>query len=176
MRVYRAKIPVIAHEAMAALVAAADIEVAAENLEEAEKDLVAIMDEFVRRDMFVRNAVRDHMAERNIPYDQYGRTRSRVAEEMGHPLGEEVEKFLARQFVENLMISQFIDEVFEEDRVMYKRLLEVLSGHNVDERDIREQAKSRVKNVREGTVDYEIALQKAVREEKKRRGLIAPRE
>ena len=95
---------------------------------------------------------------------------------MGHPVGDDVEKFLSRQFVENLMISQFIDEVYEEDRVIYKRLLDVLRGHNVDERDIREQAKARVKNIREGTVDYEIALQKAVREEKKRRGLIAPRD
>jgi hypothetical protein len=176
VRVYRAKIPVIARDIIEALVTAGDIELAAENREEAEKDIVAIMDEFVRRDMHLRNAVRDHMAERNIPYDQYGRSRSQIAEGMGHPLGEDVEKFLARQFVENLMISHFIDEVYEEDRVMYKRLLEVLRGHNVDERDIREQAKERVKNVREGTVDYEIALQKAVREEKKRRGLIAPRE
>lgn len=176
MRVYRAKIPAIAHDVIEALVNAGDVEVTTENREEAEKDVVAIMDEFVRRDMHLRNTVRDHMAERNISYDQYGRTRSMIAEGMGHPLGDDVEKFLARQFVENLMISRFIDEVYEEDKVIYKRLLEVLRGHSVDEGDIREQAKARVKNVREGTVDYEIALQKAVREEKKRRGLIAPRD
>ena len=176
MRVYRAKVPLIARDIVEAMLTANDVEIAAENREEAEKDFVAIMEEFVRRDMHLRNLVRDHMADRNIPYNEYGKTRSRIAEEMGHPLGEDVEKFLARQFVENLMISQFIDEVFEEDRVIYKRLLDVLRGHNVDEGDIREEAKARLKNIREGTVDYEIALQKAVREEKKRRGLIAPRE
>ena len=176
MRIYRAKIPAIARDIVEAMLVAGDIEIVGDNREEAEKDFVAIMEEFVRRDMQLRNRVRDYMAERNIPYDAYGKTRSRIAEEMGHPVGDDVEKFLSRQFVENLMISQFIDEVYEEDRVIYKRLLDVLRGHNVDERDIREQAKARVKNIREGTVDYEIALQKAVREEKKRRGLIAPRD
>ena len=40
------------------------------------------------------------------------------------------------------------------------------------EQAIREEAASKVKNVREGTVDYEIALQNAMRDVKKRMGLI----
>jgi hypothetical protein len=42
----------------------------------------------------------------------------------------------------------------------------------VDEREIREVAADKVKNIREGTVDYEIALRGAVLDEKKRRGLV----
>ena len=42
-------------------------------------------------------------------------------------------------------------------------------------RAIREEAAAKVKNVREGTVEYEIALADAVREVKKRRGLYGTR-
>jgi hypothetical protein len=172
MKLYRAKIPVVAKEIVERLCNEGDIEVAAENREEAERDFAAIMEEYVRRDMDLRNQIRDYMARRKIPYDQYGRTRTRLAEELGHPLGDDVDRFLARQFVENLMITRFVDEIYEEDEVMYKKLIEILRSHNVDERAIREEARNKIKNVQEGTVDYEVALQKAIKEEKKRRGLL----
>ncbi|MBT3224000.1 MAG: DUF507 family protein, partial [Proteobacteria bacterium] len=163
MKLYRAKIPVVAKEIVERLCNEGDIEVAAENREEAERDFAAIMEEYVRRDMDLRNQIRDYMARRKIPYDQYGRTRTRLAEELGHPLGDDVDRFLARQFVENLMITRFVDEIYEEDEVMYKKLIEILRSHNVDERAIREEARNKIKNVQEGTVDYEVALQKAIK-------------
>lgn len=172
MKLYRAKIPDIAKAVIERLTADGDIEVAPQNREEAEQDLVAIMEEFRRRDLDLRNNIKDHMADRNLPYDQYGRTRKAMAEEQNHPLGDDVERFLARQFIENLMISNFIDEVFEEDRVLYKKALETLKSFDVDEREIREEATTKIKNIQEGTVDYELALQAAVQEVKERRGLI----
>ena len=70
------------------------------------------------------------------------------------------------------MITPNVEEVYEEDRVIYKRLMEVVKGHDVDEEEIREEARTKIKNVSEGTVDYEIAMRNAVRDVKKRRGLI----
>lgn len=172
MRLYRAKVPSIAKEVIELLTNDGDIEVLGENREEAERDLIAIMEEYLRRDNGFRNRVRDMMDRRNLPYDAYGRTRKKVAEENGHPLGDDVERFLARQFVEAMMISRFVEEVFAEDRDMYKKVIGVLKGNDVDEREIREAAQGRIKNVREGTIEYEIALEKAVREEKKTRGLL----
>ena len=171
MKLYRAKIPAIAREVLEVLASENDIEIQPENRPEAEKDLVAIMEEFLRRDNDFREAVRDYMAARNIPYDQYGQTRKQLAEQQDHPLGDDVERFLCRQFIENMLISPNIDEVFEEDKVMYKKVMGVLRSHDVDERAIREEAESKIKNVKEGTVDYEIALQNAMREVKKRKGL-----
>ncbi|MEZ4316567.1 MAG: DUF507 family protein [Myxococcota bacterium] len=172
MRLYRAKVPVIAKEVIEVLCADGDIEVAPENREEAERDLHAIMEEFLRRDGDFRNNVRDHMDDRKLPYSDYGRARKAMAEEIKHPLGDDVERYLARQFVENLMITRFVEEVFEEDRILYKKVIGILKKHDVDEREIREAAVARIKNVREGTIEYEIALGKAIRDEKKNRGLI----
>lgn len=171
MKLYRAKIPVIAEEVIRVLLQEELIEVLPESREEAEKDIVAIMDEYVRRDMEFRNAIKDDMAARNVPYDQYGRVRSRLAEERNHPLGDDVERYLTRQFIENLLISPNIDEVYAEDKELHRKIIAILRGHHVDEREIREEAMEKIKNVREGTVDYEIALQNAMREVRKRRGL-----
>jgi len=172
MKLYRAKIPQIAHDVIQRLSDEGDIVVLPEQREEAERDLAAIMEEFIRRDMELRDRIRDHMAARNVPYSDYGRVRKRVADEMNHPSGDDIERFLCRQFLENMLITPNIDEVYSEDQEMHKKVMELLRGHDVDEREIREEAESKVKNVREGTVDYEIALQKAVKEVKKRRGLI----
>ena len=172
MKLYRAKVPAIAKAVVERLVTEGDIEVRPDAREEAEKDLSAIMDEYLRRDNELREQIRDEMSAMNIPYSEYGRTRKRIAEETGHPLGDDVERFLCRQFIENLLISPSIDEVFEEDRVLYKKVMEVLKSHDVDENEIRDEAVSKIKNVQEGTVDYEIALQEQIKQVKKRRGLI----
>jgi hypothetical protein len=172
MRLYRAKVPTIAKDVIDLLVQDGDIDVLPENREEAEKDLVAIMEEFRRRDMQLRDRVRDFMAARKIPFSEFGRTKKQIAEEMEHPVGDDIERFLCRQFIENMLISRFIEEVWTEDRDMYKKVMSALKGHDVDEREIREEAIGKIRNVRQGTVDYEIALQNAIKDVKKRRGLL----
>ncbi len=172
MKLYRSKVPVIAQECIEALVRDNDIEVDPSRREEAQADLVAIMDDYLRRESELREEIRDHMADNGIPYDQYGKTRTKMAEQRGHPLGDDIERFLVRQFVENLMISPNVEEIYEEDRVIYKKMMDVLRAHDVDEEALREEAKDKIKNVAEGTVEYEIAMRSAVRDVKKRRGLI----
>jgi hypothetical protein len=173
MKLYRVKIPEIATAVIGRLKANGVLEVLPDNKGEAEVDLVAIMEEYQRRDIALRDSVREHMSNRGVPYDQYGKVRGRMAEEWGHPTGDDVERFLARQFIENFMISNFIEEVYGEDRAIYKQIMEILREHDVDERALRNEAKEKIQNIPEGTVDYEIALSKAVREVKKRHGLIS---
>ena len=69
------------------------------------------------------------------------------------------------------MISNFVDEVYADDKDMYKSILKVLQSHHVDEEEIREEARSNILNIKEGTVEYEISLTRAIREVKRRRGL-----
>ncbi len=172
MKLYRLKIPEIAHDVIDQLCADGTIEVTNENHAEAELDLVAIMEEYSRRDYELRERVKEYMSRNSVPYDRYGKIRGQLSGEMGHPTGDDVERFLARQFVENFMISNFVDEVYAEDKDIYKRILDILRGHNVDERALRDEARDKIKNIAEGTVDYELALAEAMREVKKRHGLI----
>jgi hypothetical protein len=172
MKLYRVKIGPIAHEVIQTLNDTALIEVDPEKRQEAELDLVAIMEEYLRRDSALREAVREDMSAHNIPYEQYGKVRSKMAEEWGHPTGDDVERFLARQMVENFMISHFVTEVFADDKEIFKKILQILVKNDVDEGALRAEAQERIQNIPEGTVDYELALNRAMKEVKKRHGLL----
>ena len=172
MRLYRARVPVIAKEVIDTLNNSGDIEVLSENKEEAEQDLIAIMEEYLRRDNEFRDRVRDYMDHRSLPYSDFGRVRKSQADRQKHPIHDDVERYLARQFVEAMMVSRFVDEIYEEDAALYRKTIAILKTHDVDEREIREAAMARIKNVREGSIEFEIALENAVREEKRVRGLI----
>ena len=90
MKLYRVKIPAIAHSVIESLCNEEAIDVAVENRAEAELDLVAIMEEYLRRDIALREQVREHMSSHEVPYDHYSKLRSQFAESWGHPTGEDV--------------------------------------------------------------------------------------
>lgn len=175
MRLYRTRIPVIAMGVIEKLCADGDIDVEQKDREEAQQDLVAIMETFLKRDLDLRDAVKDTMSRRNIPYDRYSKVRSEIADAWGHPTGESVKKYLSRQFVENFMISNFIQEVYADDDMLFRKTLEIIRSFDVDERALRDEAKTLVKNATEGTVDYEIAFAQALKEVKRRHGLLPKR-
>lgn len=172
MKLYRLKIPEVARDVIKALNDSGMIEVSTPNVPEAEKDLEAIMEEYLRRDNDFRNAVKNRMASLRLPHDTYSRVRREMSAEWNHPTGKYVESFLARQFIESFMVSKFVDEVYEEDKFLIKKIKQVLIGHNVDESEIADEAKEKIKNIAEGTIDYEIALSNAIEEVKRRKGLI----
>ena len=172
MKLFRARIPAIAHAVVDRLSSDGDIEVALADREEAASDLVAIMESYLRRDNDLREAVREAMERKNIPYDQYGKVKGEIADNWGHPTGDDVDRYLARQFIENFMISKFVGEVYTDDRELYKKIIDTIKPFDVDERALRAEAEERIKNVREGSVERQDALNRALKEVKKRHGLI----
>ena len=58
-------------------------------------------------------------------------------------------------------------------KISIKPSIDLVCEHDVDERALRDEARSKIANLSEGTVDYEIAMSKAMKEVKKRHGLIS---
>jgi hypothetical protein len=83
-----------------------------------------------------------------------------------------VGRYLSRQFIENFMISNFVEEVFTGDSPLWKKTLKLIESFHVDENELREEAHGLIKNVKEGSVEYEMAFQRSLKQVKKRRGLI----
>ena len=69
--------------------------------------------------------------------------------------------------------SFHVDEEIADTIRALQAILEILRDNNVDERALREEARAKIANVDEGTVDYEIAMSKAMKEVKRRHGLIS---
>jgi hypothetical protein len=172
MKLYLANVPPISMRVVETLIEDGSIEVTPGNRQEVARDLAAIMEEFLRRDREIRRETKDMMSRMTLPYDQFGVQKSKIAKRKKHPSGNDIEKFLARQFVESFMISNFVDEVYAEDDHMYKKMLVILRDFHVDENEIRAEAMSRITNITKGTVEYEISLQNSIRDVKKKRGLI----
>ena len=126
MRLYRGKVPVIAHEVIQTLVDDGSIEVDVENRIEAELDLKAIMDDYLRRDRKIRSEVQDYMATRKISYDRYGEIRKLKTQEHNHPTGDKVMSYLASQFTEMFMNSASVEEVYAEDREIRGKVFGIL--------------------------------------------------
>ena len=172
MKLYRAKIPEISTNVIRILTDDGHIEVEATNRLEAETDLVAIMEEYLKRDRMLRETVRERMARLSIPYDSYSKIRREQAQEWNHPVGNKVEHYLARQFLESFFLSNFVDEVYSQDNVIRTRILELLQDFDVDEQALRDEAREKVRNIQENTVEYEIRFNQALKEVRKRHGLI----
>jgi hypothetical protein len=172
MRLYRSRVEDIAKKTVKDLTEGEHIEVLPTNQLEAVADLEAVMVEYLKREHRLRDAVREQMATLRIPYSEYGKTRSRIAREWGHPMGSQVERYLATQFVESFMVSPYIEEVFSSDGAMKSIIQEVLVEFNVDEGALRDEAREKIKNIPENSSEYEIRFEQALREVRVRHGLI----
>lgn len=173
MKLYRARIPAIATAVITRLSDDGDIDVEPADRAEAASDLVAIMEMYLRRDNELRDAVRNEMEKKNMPYDQYGKVKGEIAEAWAHPTGNEVNHYFARQFMENFMISKFIGEVYTEDRQLYPKIKQILIEFDVDEKALLKEAEEKIKNVKEGSVERQDALNRALKEVRKRHGLLS---
>lgn len=172
MKLYKGKILVIAQEVVLSLTEKEMIEVLPEKRSEAEDDLKSIMTDYLRRERQLRSEIKDHMAEWKIPYDRMGEILREKSKEANHPLGDKIMPYLANQFLQMFMNSPSVEEVFSEDSEMKAEIFAVLKKHNIDERELREEAISKLKNLNEDSMEFQIQFPKALQEVRRKRGLL----
>jgi hypothetical protein len=171
MRLYRSQIPRIAEDIIASLTLDGEIVVEAEDRSEAEQDIRAIMDEYLRQESRVVQETREHMEAQQITYDQFGKVKSRFADRRSHPTGDDGIRWIVGQVLENFMMSRYIAEVFGEDRTMRKAMMGIFRKHLIDEADLDREVRSRLKNMRTGTEKWEIEYRRVMDEVRRKRGL-----
>ncbi len=171
MKLYKGKIPVIAEQVVSRLADEGDVELVPDMKSEAVEDLESIMKNYLRQERRLNNVVRDHIADYKIEYDRRGEIRREKAKEMGHPIGDRVMSYLATQFNRMIMNSPNFDEVYSEDRVIRSKIFEVLRANNVNEAELREEAKARLSNLDENSLEYQIRYREAIADVRRRRGL-----
>ena len=171
MRLYRSQIPRIAEDIIGKLQLDGDIVVESEERAEAEQDIRAIMDEYLRQEHRVVQETREHMEAQQITYDQFGKIKARFAERRSHPTGDDGIRWIVGQVLENFMMSRYIAEVFGEDRTMRKTMMALFRRHLIDEADLDREVRGRLKNLRPGTEKWEIEYRRMMEEVRRKRGL-----
>jgi uncharacterized protein len=169
MRLYTAKVPVIAGELVRSLVDSGDIEVS--SAAEVELDVAAILKEYIRVDRELTDRAKDMMEQRKLPYGQFSKIKRTLAEEKEFGLGEEALSWICTQLVETFMHSANVDEVYADDATLRKRMKDVLKKHMAVDEELDAEVRQRIKNLEEGTATWELEYGRVMEQIKQKHGL-----
>lgn len=169
MRLFSSKVPVIAAEIVRKLVAEEDLE--AESPSEVEKDVEAVLNEYLRLEREVTTKTKELMDGRKLPPTEFGRVKKSVAEQKGLKLGEDVIDFLLDQLVESFLYSNNVDEVFGADVDLRRKMAPILKKHMAVDDELDREVRGRLKHLEEGTPAWEIEYSKTLDVVKRSKGM-----
>jgi uncharacterized protein len=172
VKIYRGKIRPISEEIVTTLTAENDIEVAAEQVEEVILDVEAIIKEYIRLDEEFNKQAREILQERGLSYTEFGKVKRELAEEKKFESGDRSIFWIGTQILECFMVNNRVNEVFSEDWVMRKKIISIFNKNLGLEEQIDKEARSRIKNVVEGTPEWEIEYKKIYAQIARKRGLL----
>jgi len=172
LKIYPKQIPVMARDILKALCAAGDIEVEDNRRDEAQKDIGAVLSEFMRLERELSDLVKDVLVSRGWSSSHYNEARKIASEARKVPQGDEAVDYVIDQLLEVLLHSANVAEVYAEDHVMRKRIVDILRQVQKLDEEIDEEARKRLKNVEEGSREWDVAYRKTVDDIRRLRGLI----
>jgi hypothetical protein len=169
MRLFSSKVPVIAAEVVKKLVAESDLETEAPA--EVEKDVGAVLNEYLRLEREVTSKTKELMEGRKLPPSEFGRVKKSVAEQKGFKIGDESIDYLLDQVVEAFLYSQAVDEVFSSDLDLRRKMAPIFKKHMAVDDELDVEVRARIKHVEEGTPAWEIEYAKALEVVKRNKGM-----
>lgn len=169
MRLFSSKVPVIASEIVRKLVADKDLE--SESPPEVEKDVEAVLNEYLRLEREVTSKTKELMDGRKLPPTEFGRVKKSVAEQKGLKIGDEVIDYLLDQLVESFLYSNNVDEVYASDLDLRRKMAPILKRHMQVEDELDREVRSRLKHLEEGTPSWEIEYGKTLELVKRSKGV-----
>lgn len=172
MRLYRKVIPKIAREIVRTLNSKKEIEVEDGKMDEAELDLAAIMVEYLNQEERIVNEAKDAMARRGMSFDRFTQVKKSLAEARGFKQGEDGMAYIIEQLLEALFNSRNIAEIYCEDNDLRKFMRGVIDKFTNVTEELDREARGRLRNLREGTPEWDIEYPRVVAQLKRQRGLI----
>jgi uncharacterized protein len=169
MKLFSGKIPIIAAEITKTLVSENQVET--EEPDEVELDVQAVLKEYIRTDRELTEKAKDVCERRGMSYSAFPKIKHQLAERRGFQTGDESLDYIMDQIIGAFMHSQFVDEIFSEDHDLKRMMRTVLKRHTEIEDELDEEARAKIKNLEEGTRDWDIEYKRAMQQVKRRRGL-----
>lgn len=171
MRLYRRIIPKMSKEIIAKLRGDGDVEIDDQKLEEAELDVAAILVEYCNAEDRLNQETRDALTRKGLSAERFAQVKRGLSEAKGHKTGEEGAEYVIGQMLEALMHSRNVEEVFAEDHEMRKKITDSMRKYLGIDEEIDREARSRLKNLREGTADWDMEYERIVSQLKRARGI-----
>ena len=160
MRLYRGQLPTIVDEMAKALIDANHIEVETDSRAEFLLDLEAVLKEYMRLQRDINERAKDMVSSRNLDYSQLTKVRQELSEKKGMGQGDKSMDWLLTQLTEVLLHSKNVEEVFAEDHTLRKTIRDVLRRYADVDKELDRQVRTRIKNLQEGTANWEVEYQR----------------
>jgi hypothetical protein len=94
-----------------------------------------------------------------------------MAKEKNFGFGDDGLEWMTTQMIESFMQSMHFDEIYAEDGVLRKKMVDILKKHMTIDDEVDAEVRRRIKNLEEGTASWEVEYQKALDQIKKNRKL-----
>lgn len=171
MRLYPGKVTAIAKDMVDVLSANGDIEVLPDMVSEVVLDIESVLREYIRADREVTDRARDLISKDGLEFNQVNKIKQKLAEERGFGVGDRATDYLTKQVIEALFHSRHVEEVFAEDHTLRKTLRDVMNRHLHVDDDLDQEVRRRIKNLQEGTQNWEVEYHKVMQDLKRLKGL-----
>jgi hypothetical protein len=172
MRLYRKIIPKIAREVVRTLHSKSEIEVEDGKMDEAELDLAAVMVEYMNEEERIITEAKETMARRGLSQERFSQVKKSLAEARGFKIGDDGIEFVLDQMLEALFSSKNIAEVYSDDKELRLFMRTVFDKYTGVDEELDKEARNRLKNLREGTPEWEIEYPRVIAHLKRQKGLV----
>jgi hypothetical protein len=171
MRLYPGKVSAIAKDMVDVLSASGDIEVLPDLVSEVVMDIESVLREYIRADRDYTDRARDLISKDGLEFNQVNKIKQKLAEERGFGVGDRAVDYLTKQVIEALFHSRHVEEVYAEDHTLRKTLRDVMNRHLHVDDDLDQEVRRRIKNLQEGTQNWEVEYHKVMSDLKRLKGL-----
>ena len=171
MALIRKIIPKIARDIIKSLNSKESIEVEDNKIGEAELDLAAVMVAHLDSEEEIVREAADTLARLGMSRDRFSQLKVRFAERRGVKLGEEGIEFLLGQLLEALFASKNIEEIYASDAELRQDIKGCMDKFLKVSDEVNKEARTRLKNIKEGTPEWDIEFPRMVAQVKRQKGL-----
>jgi len=162
MRLHSGRIPLIVKELVAQLTENEYIEVSSEQLPEVELDVESVFKEYLRTERQLTDEAKDMAAARGLDYSAHQKIKRQLAEQKKFGIYDDAIGYLCNQLIETFSHTGHVEEVYAEDHDLRAAISPVLRRHMSSGEALDEEVRKRIKNLQEGTQDWEIQYQQTM--------------
>ncbi|MEL6179217.1 MAG: DUF507 family protein [Myxococcota bacterium] len=172
MRIYSGQVRLISRDVIDDLKSNGQIEIDDTYYDEAIADIEAILREYIRTDREIHEEAREQARARGGGSQMVHRIKRKLAKRRRFSYGEEAQEWIVEQMIEILLYSDHVEEVYADDRQLRRAINKVLKRYLETDDELEKEARSKLKNLEEGSAAWDIEYEKLMGNLKKQKGLL----
>lgn len=146
------------------------VEVDATQRGEFDLDVESVLKEWVRADRALAEEAKDMAHEQGLDYSAHQKIKRRLADRREFGINDDAIGYLCNQLIETLLHTRNVEEIYGEDRQLRAAISPILKKHMSNEDPLDEEVRKRIKNLQEGTQDWDIQYQNVMERLRRLRG------